>query len=118
MMIQIGTPEVADLIDVNMPGLVLLVGMITVLIHGLAIGVLSLFGDDARERAIQRELQRERERSGMYPAPRQPDKRKVDDGATVIEVTPPGSPAVRLTEDGEFTNTFIEELEEKQKRDQ
>jgi hypothetical protein len=118
IMIQTGSPDVADLIDVNMPGLVLLVGMITVLIHGLAIGVLSLFGDDARERAIQRELQRERERSGLYPAPQQPDKRKVDDGATVIEVTPPGSPAVRLTEDGEFTNTFIEELEEKQKRDQ
>jgi fatty acid desaturase len=67
--IQISTPEVADLIAVNFPVIVFLIGMITVLLHGLGIGIGSLFGDDALERAMQHELKRERERSGLYSSP-------------------------------------------------
>ena len=99
-----------DIIDLPVPMIVLGLGMISVFFHALSLGVGTLVGDDARERAIQSEIQRERERSGLTsPLP----KRKVDDGVTVIEATPTGAPAVRLTEDGEFTDTFIEELEGK-----
>ncbi|MFW5691311.1 MAG: hypothetical protein ACOCXZ_02310, partial [Chloroflexota bacterium] len=81
-----------------------------VLIHAVVVFVGRLVGTDNRERAIQRELARERAAYGLYDRPSTadvdaPPKRKHDAYADAAD-----EPVVRLTGDGEFTESFIDEI--------
>jgi hypothetical protein len=72
---------------------------ITVGIHALGLFVGTLTRKTTGEDALQREIERERRLSGYTPPPK--EKRKT---------APPEAESVRLTGDGEFTDSFIDEI--------
>ena len=107
----------SNLWQLPLPALVFIVALISVLIHGIVVAVSSAVGQSARERAIDREIQREMEFSHVSGI----SKRKTDamtdtpDASLSDSVFAPapdvGSPQVRLNADGEFTESFISEID-------
>lgn len=104
----------AFLVGYNIPiiGMVLL--LVGLLLHGVGVGLDTLLGKEATERAIDREVAREREKLNQSylekakrgdPALSDP-KRKIED------LLP------RIGEDGELTDSFVLNLEEEQRRAQ
>lgn len=85
----------------NVPALLLAIFMIPISITGVQ-ALASRFGA-GDERAVQRELERMRRASGKV---KNEDKQKLDDAD------------VRLTGDGEFTDSFIEELDDRRGMEQ
>jgi hypothetical protein len=91
--------------------------LISVLIHGIVVAVGSMVGQNARERAIDREIEREMEFSQISRA----TKRKTDEMMDVSDmpfsesvIAPKrktNAPEVRLNADGEFTESFISEID-------
>ncbi|PJF23147.1 MAG: hypothetical protein CUN56_02375 [Phototrophicales bacterium] len=89
------------------PYIVMILMYVSVLIHGVVNILTWLTGIDDRERAIQREIARERELVGINQPVK---KRKIEE---LDEYIPP---QVRLTNDGEFTESFIDEMQNQQKQ--
>jgi hypothetical protein len=85
----------------NVPALLLAIFMIPISITGVQ-ALASRFGA-GDERAVQRELERMRRATGKV---KNEDKHKLDDAD------------VRLTGDGEFTDSFIEELDDRRGMEQ
>jgi hypothetical protein len=80
---------------------------------GLVSNALSAFGQStqnlaSQEEQIQREIERERQRLGNSAV----QKRKHDELDAAGEPAPP----LRLTDEGELTDSFVEEWDEEQKR--
>lgn len=113
-----------NLWQLPLPALVMIFALISVLIHGIVVAVGSMVGQNARERAIDREIEREMEFSQISRA----TKRKTDEMVDA-EVMPfsesviapkrkTGAPEVRLNADGEFTESFISEIDADDARSQ
>lgn len=111
-------PEVQNLLaEPNaVPIIFILFFALTVLLHGLGLAISFLFGNEASERAVRAEIERERSRIERRESISQ--KRKND---LVVEARQvydhkaknnpyDANPPVRLTQDGEFTESFIDEL--------
>lgn len=109
----------------TVPVLFLLLMMATVFFHAVGSGISAIMGAEANERTIVREMERERELSRIGSAYKRknedaygddpyPEKRKLDEYKSPIG----DSPRVRLTGDGEFTQSFIEDLEQDAQRRQ
>ncbi|GAB4513842.1 MAG: hypothetical protein OHK0046_15080 [Anaerolineae bacterium] len=108
--------------DFMMPVMITLLGAATVFFHAIGVMANSAFGPEARTRMMRRELQREHEIMARYnttKAKNDADKRKndLDDSLISGRMAEDGSrsPGVRLTGDGEFTESFIEEVEKRQR---
>jgi serine/threonine protein kinase len=103
----------------RVPQIMMVVLGVMFVIRAFTIMIMELVGTDAREREIQREIMQERERS-IIDAPKfkrvatEEDKAKAKRslGDLVDEAK---EPAVRLTGDGEFTESFIDEMKDDQK---
>jgi hypothetical protein len=74
--------------------------------HGMSALTATERGAESQEEAIQREMERERQRAADYSAA---EKRKHDE-------TSDSPPPVRLTEEGELTDSYVEDLEAERKR--
>lgn len=105
-------PTVNMIIDAPVPGIVGLVFALTVLVHGIVLGI-GIASSEGRARTIQREMAYERELSGISPAQTiaygEDAKRKNPDLSGSM-------PPVRLSGDGEFTDSFLDEIEDGDKR--
>ncbi|MBC7870799.1 MAG: 2TM domain-containing protein, partial [Chitinophagaceae bacterium] len=82
------------------PVMFVVIMLFSLLVHGIILGINIIAGDDAREHAVEQEIARERERSGLS------EKAKRDQAKLKNEDL-----NVRLNDDGEFTESFISELE-------
>lgn len=117
------SPEVAwpaALADENaVPALWTLLQAIGLVIHMVVYGLAALVGSEARERAMQREIARERELSMVQGAAAKP-KRPADAAAKskrrLADLVEDANPAVRLTGDGEFTESFVDEMDDNQQQ--
>lgn len=105
------SPEVLNvLMNMNVPVVFAFVLALSVVAHAVGVMFSGTMGADAREREIERELERERQRRGRFAGAEdgegvtEPSKIKRDAGG--------GRGGIRLTEDGEFTESFVEELGE------
>ena len=86
---------------------------ITVLVHAIGLGWNIVFGGEASNRAAQREITRERElsMSGQYRQQMQKhDYDYFEEKPKNLTVDAP--PAIRLTGDGELTESFIDEIDQ------
>lgn len=97
---------VRPLLSQNVPTIFALIMGLTVILHGLSVVISPLIGSERHERELEREIERERQFAeqslgGMYK-PKNDTKSKND--------------AVRLTEDGEFTDSIVEALDEEARR--
>jgi hypothetical protein len=97
------------------PQILMVVMSVMFVIRVFTVMIMDLVGNDAREREVQRELARERERS-IVDAPKfkritEEDrvKAKRSLGDLVDEAQ---QPAVRLTGDGEFTESFVDDMKD------
>jgi len=104
----------------NVPAGFTVIMLITLAVHVLVVGVSTVFGGEAQERLFQRELERERARVGLPSLSGVAVKRKNDaDDADDLDGKPKreGDQAggVRLTADGELTDSFIDEMRRQQR---
>ena len=83
--------------------------MVTLVFHAIGLGIGAVTGQDRRERTLQREIVRER--SMISSKAKRDDKRK---NISLDELNT--EPEVRLTGDGEFTESFIQEIEDDHQR--
>ncbi len=90
----------------TIPGIFMLFLALTLVLHMIGILVDMIFGSEANERTMRREMQREWERSGAYRSASiiKPKHDSIDKAKNV-------EPRVRLTQDGEFTKSFVNEIE-------
>jgi hypothetical protein len=97
------------------PALWSLIQAIGVVIHTVVFGLAFLVGSEARERAMQREIARERERA-MIQGTATKQKRPVESEAKpkrrLADLIEEERPDVRLTGDGEFTESFVDEIDD------
>ena len=102
---MLADPEAAEFVGFvqNIPVIVALIMVFTVVLRGIGVLLSPMIGGASHERAIDRELQRERER--LQTASNGGLKSKNEEKAKV-------APAVRLTNDGEFTESMIQEMDE------
>lgn len=109
--------------DVLIPAMAILILALTVLGHGLVLAGMVLFGQGADANTIKREIELERELSGIGPSyekrkndPDDPFDRMMMDAEDKqkrqYKNENPAPPAVRLTQDGEFTESFVTEMEQ------
>ncbi len=93
--------EVINFISTSaIPVAFIVIMLFSLLLHGIVLGINIIAGDDARENAVEQEIARERQRAGLgEKAKRDQTKLKVEDLN------------VRMNDDGEFTDSFISELE-------
>ncbi len=98
--------EVGILLEnmLTIPALFALIMALGVLVHAVVIGAGTFLGDDAKERAIQQEMQRERQRSGG-------DTKAKNDALYGDVSKAKHPPRLRLTEDGELTESFVDEID-------
>jgi hypothetical protein len=78
-------------------------------VHAMIYILTGIFGSDDKEIAIQREMARERDRQGLSSVTAVHDDTMDKAKRKIEEVTPQG---VRLSQDGEFTDSFMGELQE------
>jgi len=97
--------------DLPVPGLVLLVMGITVLLHGLVVALGGMFSAEPRETTIAREIERERTLSGLGPVPAY-----ANDTSEVSKPKRESPVSPRLTADGEFTDSFVDEMPSDEQR--
>lgn len=119
---EVRASEVYDILlssAATIPVLFSLLMMITVFIHATSLSLGAVLGGEANEKAIVKEMERERELSRIRSPYRYDDAMKQKNDERYAEKpknTPYEStadaPRVRLTGDGEFTESFIDELEQ------
>jgi serine/threonine protein kinase len=90
-------PVISDLLATNVPLLFSLLMLVGIAIHGITVFLSPVMGEEAQEREVERELERSLSR-----------KAKRDDKLK--------NGSVRLTEDGEFTDSLVESLEDERRR--
>ncbi len=95
--------------DSTIPMIFGMIMAVTVLIHAIVLLVNMVMGSHAKDRAIQREIERERDLAGLGPSSA---KRKNDADLFYDddEQKAKRSDSIRLTEDGELTESFIREI--------
>lgn len=93
-------PVVSELLQANVPLLFTLIMLIGIAIHGVSVFLSPMLGEEAQERELERELERERSISENRKS-----KSKNED-----------MPPVRLTEDGEFTDSLAESMDDQARR--
>ena len=92
-----------------------LIQAIGVIVHAVVFGLAFLVGSEARERAIQREIARERELSmvqGVAVKQKRPAELEPKSKRRLADLVEDASPEVRLTGDGEFTESFVDEMDD------
>lgn len=100
--------------DATIPTVIGMIMAVTVLIHAIVLLVNMTVGSHAKDRALQQEIERERELAGLGPSSA---KRKNDaDLFYDADDKPKRSGSVRLTEDGELTDSFIRDIEDDEQR--
>lgn len=107
-------PDVMEVLQsTNLPVVFTLIMALSVVAHGIGVFFSGIIGSEAAEREVERELRRERERRSMMlereggagvAAGKAKNEAKAKRGEQE-------APEVRLTEDGEFTDSFVEEVE-------
>jgi serine/threonine protein kinase len=112
-------PEALPLFSFPAPLLIALVWGIGLVINGLTVLFSPLIGDEAEARALESEMARERQRlsetSQMTKRKNEADNFKLKN-EELAEATPPTEPRVRLTDEGEFTDSFAEEVDRRAQR--
>ena len=84
------------------------------IVHAVVFGLAFLVGSEARERAMQREIARERELSivqGAVVKQKRPAEAAAKPKRRLADLIDE-EPEVRLTGDGEFTESFVDEIED------
>jgi hypothetical protein len=113
LMAETEAPDIIPLFNLPLPLIIALVWGVGLAINGIGVLFSPLIGSETDEQAIERELARERERDVSI------GKRKnaMDDAKLKNEdlaVSTP--PRIRLTEEGELTESFAQELDEQEQR--
>ena len=103
--------------DATIPAIFGMVMAITILVHAMALLVGMVTGSHSKDRAIRREIERERELAGLGPSI---TKRKNDADLFHADDIDKAKrdPAIRLTEEGELTDSFVREIEDEDPRHQ
>jgi serine/threonine protein kinase len=82
-------PVISQLLQSNVPLLFALIMSLGVVVHGLTVFLSPMFGEEAQERELERELER----------------------SVISKAKNEALPSVRLTEDGEFTDSLVESID-------
>jgi hypothetical protein len=99
--------------DATIPAVFGMVMAMTILVHAMVLLVGMVTGSHAKDRAIRREVERERELAGLGPstAKRKNDADLFYDDHDTEDKAKRGD-SIRLTEDGELTDSFIREIKD------
>ncbi|NWF69319.1 MAG: protein kinase [Chloroflexi bacterium] len=107
-MARVEMPDQAWLFSFPLPLIITFFWGFGLAFNGIAVLLSPLFGREADERTLEQELARERERSLAV------GKRK--NQAPLEGLEEAAAPPLRLTEEGEFTDSFAQELNEQERR--
>ncbi|MFN8373364.1 MAG: protein kinase [Anaerolineae bacterium] len=110
-------PDAMPIFGFPVPLLVALFWGIGLVFNGIGVLFSPLIGDEAEARALESEMERERSRISDLSVGKRKNvtdaKLKNEDLAVN---TPPSAPRVRLTEEGELTDSFAQEISDQERR--